>query len=114
MPRRIAFGGRRAGGLKTLTEIGRAMTYTQSIDEVAHLTVDRGAALMDADAAVLMLADEGGEMHVRATSGIPESTVQSFRAPTTGETIDRLQGLLKTSDERFVAVPLVVGGAVTG
>src|SRR5205823_5027612 len=82
--------------------------------EVAHVTVDRGAALMDAEAAVLMLATESGEMKVSATYGIPDLTVQSFREPATGEMIDRLQGLLKTSDERFVAVPLVVAGAVTG
>src|SRR3954464_14004889 len=112
MPRRTMAGGARAGKLKTLSDIGRALTYTTSVDEVAHVTINRGAAFVDAQAAVLMLPDENGEMHVRATHGIPEETVQNFAAPTTGETIDRLQGLLSIPDERFIAVPLVVAGSV--
>ena len=36
------------------------------------------------------------------------------RAPLDDEVYGRLQGLLAVPDDRFIAVPLVVGGAVTG
>ena len=100
--------------LRRLTEIGRALTYATSLDQVARLTVERGAALLDAPAAVLMLADMKGEMQVRASHGITEERAVRFGAPLTDEVLGRLQGLFEVPDDRLLAVPLVVGGAVTG
>jgi signal transduction histidine kinase len=100
--------------LRKLWEIGRSFTYTTSLDEVARLTVERGAGLFDAAAAVLMLADSNGLLQVRAAHGIAEDLVTRFRAPLSDATIARLQGLLAMGDDSFIAVPLVVGGAVTG
>ena len=101
--------------LRRLTEISRALTYTTSLDQVTRLTVERGAELLDAEAAVLMLPDAEGLLHVRAAHGVAEERVARFRAPLlSDELIGRLQGLLAVPDDYFVAVPLVVGGAVTG
>ncbi|MBW3627746.1 MAG: GAF domain-containing protein [Gemmatimonadetes bacterium] len=100
--------------LRRLTEISRALTYTTSMDQVTRLTVERGAELLDASAAVLMLADAEGLLHVRAAHGIDEELIARFRAPVTDEVIGRLQGLLAVPDDYFIAVPLVVGGVVTG
>jgi signal transduction histidine kinase len=100
--------------LRRLTEISRALTYTTSMEQVTRLTVERGAALLDAEAAVLMLADAEGLLHVRGAHGIGEERVARFRAPLTDEVIGRLQGLLAVPNDCFIAVPLVVGGAVTG
>src|SRR5688572_29885264 len=100
--------------LRRLTEISRALTYTTSLEQVTRLTVERGAELLDADAAVLLLPDEAGLLHVRASHGVGEEVVASFRTALTDEVIGRLQGLLGVPDECFIAVPLVVGGAVTG
>lgn len=100
--------------LRKLTEISRALTYTTSMDEVAQLTVDRGADLLDATAALLMLPDSGGLLHVRSSFGIEAERVTRFRAPMSDQLIGRLQGLLSVSEDSFIAVPLVVGGAVTG
>lgn len=100
--------------LRRLTEISRALTYTTSLDQVTRLTVERGAELLDADAAVLMLPDAEGLLHVRAAHGITEERVTRFRAPLNDELIGRLQGLLAVPDDCFIAVPLVVGGEVTG
>ncbi len=100
--------------LRRLTEIGRALTYATSLDQVARLTVDQGALLLEAPAAVLMLADASGEMQVRAAHGIGEERVARFGAPLTDEVFGRLQGLFEVPDDRLLAVPLVVGGAVTG
>ena len=100
--------------LRKLTEIGRALTYTTSVEQVAELTTQRGAGLLDASAAVLMLADTGEQLHVRAVHGIPEERVTRFRAPMGDAVLARLQGLFEVSDSCFLAVPLVAGGAVTG
>ena len=100
--------------LRRLTEISRALTYTTSLDQVRRLTVERGADLLDASAAVLMLADADGLLQVLATHGIAEERVARFQAPLDDEVIGRLQGLLDVPDDCFVAVPLIVGGAVTG
>ena len=100
--------------LRRLTEISRALTYTTSLEQVTRLTVERGAELLGASSAVLMLADADGLLQVRAACGIEEDRIARFSAPLTDEVIGRLQGLLAVPDDCFVAVPLVVGGAVTG
>jgi sigma-B regulation protein RsbU (phosphoserine phosphatase) len=100
--------------LRRLTEISRALTYTTSLEQVTRLTVERGAELLEAAAAVLMLGDAEGLMQVRAAHGIAEERVARFRAPLDDAMIGRLQGLLAVPDDCFIAVPLVVGGAVTG
>ncbi|MEX2581719.1 MAG: ATP-binding protein [Gemmatimonadota bacterium] len=100
--------------LRRLTEISRALTYTTSLEQVTRLTVERGADLLDASAAVLMLADADGLLQVRAAHGVSDERLARFRAPLTDEVIGRLQGLLDVPDDFFIAVPLIVGGAVTG
>ncbi|MEO6876994.1 MAG: ATP-binding protein, partial [Gemmatimonadaceae bacterium] len=100
--------------LRKLTDISRAFTYTTSFDEVARLTAARGADLLGASGTVVMLHDGDGQLQVRAAHGIDEERVARFRAPLTDEVIGRLQGLLAVADDRFIAVPLIVGGAVTG
>ena len=100
--------------LRRLTDIGRALTYTTSLDQAARLTVERGASLLDAPAAVLMLSDAEGLLHVRGSHGIGEQQLAQFEAPALDEVSERLHGLLGVSDDRLIAVPLVVGGTVTG
>lgn len=100
--------------LRRLTEIGRALTYTTSLEQVTRLTVERGADLLDAPAVVLMLSDGAELLHVMASHGVPDERIARFSAPLTDEVIGRLHGLLGVSDEHCIAVPLVVGGAVTG
>jgi sigma-B regulation protein RsbU (phosphoserine phosphatase) len=99
--------------LRRLTEVSRALTYTTSLEQVTQLTVERGAELLDGRAAVLMLADEAGVLHVRAAHGVSNERLAAAGAAA-DDVIGRLQGLLAVPDDCFVAVPLVVGGAVTG
>lgn len=101
--------------LRRLTGISRALTYTTSLEQVTRLTLEEGAELLDATAAVLMLSDAEGLLHVRAAHGIDDALIARFPAsPAVDDVIGRLQGLLGVSDERFIAVPLVVGGEVSG
>jgi phosphoserine phosphatase RsbU/P len=103
-----------SGQLRRLTQISRALTYATSLDQVTRLTVERGAELLDATAAVLMLTDADDLLYVRATHGVDEDRIQRFSAPLTADLMERLRGLLEVADESFIAVPLVAGGAVTG
>jgi phosphoserine phosphatase RsbU/P len=100
--------------LRNLASINRAFTYTTSLDEVARLTVESGAKLLDATAAVLMLPNADDLLDVRAAHGVADERIARFRVPLDDEVIGRLQGLLEVPDDWFVAVPLVVGGVVTG
>jgi len=100
--------------LRKLSDINRAFTYTTSFDEVARLTAERGADLLGASGTVVMLHDADGQLQVRASHGIDEERVARFRAPFSDEVVGRLQGLLAVPDASFIAVPLVVGGTVTG
>ena len=107
-------GDPRVEQLRKLSDIGRAFSYTTSHEQVARLTVERGADLLNATSAVLMLQDADDLLHVRAAHGVDDIRVARFRAPFTDEVIGRLQGLLEVPADWFVAVPLVVGGAVKG
>jgi sigma-B regulation protein RsbU (phosphoserine phosphatase) len=100
--------------LRRLTEISRALTYTTSLDQVTRLTVESGADLLNASAAVLMLPDVDGLLQVRAAHSVRGDRLTRFSAPLGDELMVRLQGLLEVPAERFIAVPLIVGGEVTG
>ncbi len=100
--------------LRQLTEVGRALTYTTSVEQVAQLTVDRGARLLGAAAAVLMLADAEGLLRVRAAHGVSGERLERFGGARLDETAERLEGLLDVPAGGVLAVPLVAGGAVTG
>ncbi|HYD52838.1 MAG TPA: HAMP domain-containing sensor histidine kinase [Gemmatimonadaceae bacterium] len=97
-----------------LTEIGRALTHSTSAEQVAQLTVERGAALLGAAAAVLMLADADSRLHVHATHGVSADRLERFAGAVSDETLERLKGLLDAPDDGFLAVPLIAGGSLTG
>ena len=99
--------------LRRLTEIGRAFTYTTSLEQVERLTVERGAALLAASASVLMLADTEGLLHLRAVHQVPEERLADAHAAG-ADVVDRIPELLAIPEDRVLAVPLVVAGSVTG
>jgi signal transduction histidine kinase len=106
---------RRAGQLRRLTEISRALTYTTTVDEVLRLAADRTAELLEADRALLMLADENGLLRVRAWKGVGEPALRRYGDSPRETLTRRLQGLLGPYlPESFLGVPLVARGAVTG
>jgi sigma-B regulation protein RsbU (phosphoserine phosphatase) len=106
---------RRSGQIRGLTEVSRALTYATSLTDVLRLAVDRAAELLEAEQSVVMLTDDDGLLHVRASHGVDEHRVQDFREPLSETLIGRLQGLFGRMDEAsFVGVPLVSHGAVIG
>jgi GAF domain-containing protein len=105
---------RRAKQIRKLTEVSRALTYAVSLEEVLELAVLRAAELMDAAKAVLLLVNDDGLLSVRASHGLDPDIGERFREPLHETLVDRLSGLLEAEGASFLAVPLVVGGEVTG
>jgi len=79
------------------------------------LAVTRAADLLDAQKAVLMLSNDDDVLLVRAAQGLDQTACDAFREALDENWPNRLQELLGDApSERFLSVPLVVGGAVTG
>jgi signal transduction histidine kinase len=98
-----------------LTEVSRALTYARSLDEVLELTLDCAVDLLACEKAVLMMNDEDGLLEIRAHRGIDQEKVDRFQEPLDEAILERLSGLLgPNARKRFLGVPLVVGGNVTG
>jgi signal transduction histidine kinase len=110
----FAGGEARADQLRQLVDINRAFSNRTSLDQIARFTVEQGADLLGASAAVLMLLDADDVLTVRAAHGIDEARVARFQAPLDDEVTGRLLGLLQVPEASLIAVPLVVGGRVTG
>ncbi|HSM36576.1 MAG TPA: GAF domain-containing sensor histidine kinase [Longimicrobiales bacterium] len=101
--------------LRRLTQVSRALTYARSLDQVLELTLDCAVDLLACDKAVLMMNDEDGLLGVQAQRGIDPDKVERFREPLDETILDRLSDLLgPDAKDRFLGVPLVVGGNVTG
>ncbi len=103
----------RSRQLRGLTEVSRALTYAVSFDEVLQLSVQRAALLLDAPSTALMLSDEAGMLTIRASFGV-EFADRDHSHPMDDALMEQLQRVLGVAAERILAVPLVVGGAVTG
>jgi sigma-B regulation protein RsbU (phosphoserine phosphatase) len=101
---------RRSAQIRALTEVSRALTYAVSFDEVLQLTVHRAADLLAAPATVLLLADDDGVMKIRASVG----GIDLESPHKDGSLVDHLQRSLGVTADRFLGVPLVVGGDVMG
>ena len=99
--------------LKRLTHISRGFTYAASLGEILRHAAEQAADLLDAEKAILMLADDDGLLRVHASFGVSDDVVQRFRASFDESLVSRLQGLFGTADG-FLGVPLVVQGRVIG
>jgi signal transduction histidine kinase len=109
----VASEDRRLQQVRMLTEVSRALTYATSLDEVLRLTVQRAASIFQTNRSVLMLAKDG-LLSVRAAHGLDVQAAEQFREPFDERLMPRLQRLLGVSADRFLGVPLVVAGEVTG
>ncbi len=104
----------RLGRIRKLTEVSRALTYAASLGDVFQLTADRAAELLAAEVSLLMVADSDGALAVRASRGIDPTLAARFHDPLNELFLARLAELLDAKEKTFLAVPLVVGGTVTG
>jgi signal transduction histidine kinase len=110
VPRPIASGDDR---LKRLTDLSRSFTYAASSSDILHYAARQAAELLEADKAILMLADDEGLLRVHASFGVSDEIVSRFRASFDESLASRLQGLFGMA-EGFLGVPLVTQGRVIG
>jgi signal transduction histidine kinase len=101
------------GRLKQLTKLGRSLTYAGSMAEILDYAAEQAADLLEAEKAILMLADDDGALRVHASFGVSGEVVSRFRASFDETLVHRLQGLFGTSIG-FLGVPLVTQGRVIG
>ena len=99
--------------LKRLTLLSRGFTYAGSLSEILKHAAEQAADLLEADRAILMLADDESLLRVRASVGVSEEVVMRFRASFDESLASRLRGLFGGGDG-FLGVPLVAQGRVIG
>jgi sigma-B regulation protein RsbU (phosphoserine phosphatase) len=100
--------------IRKLTDVSRAITYAASLDEVFKLTVGRAADLFDAQRVALMVSSDNGLLALRASHGVDAALAERFHEPLNEALVSRLAEFLDAQPESFLAVPLVVGGAIKG
>ena len=66
--------------LRRLTQLSRGFTYAGSLSEILRHAAEQAADLLEAEKAILMLADEDGLLRVRASFGVSDEIVTRFRA----------------------------------
>jgi signal transduction histidine kinase len=99
--------------IERLARLGRNFTYAVSLADILSYAAEQAADLLDAEKAILMLADEEGLLHVHASFGVSDDVVGRFSASFDESLTERLAGLFGTT-EGFLGVPLVTQGRVIG
>ncbi len=101
------------GRLTRLAKVSRTLTYSASMAEILDYAAEQAADLLQAEKAILMLAEEDGALRVYASFGVSGEVVSRFRTSFDETLVHRLQGLFGTS-KGFLGVPLVAQGRVIG
>ena len=78
--------------LKRLTQVSRGFTEASSFSEIMRHAAENTAGLLDAEKAILMLADEEGLLRVHGSFGVAEEVVSRFRGLFDESVASRLQG----------------------
>jgi len=108
----MALGPHQHDQLRRLTEISRLMTNAASLDEILELAVDQTRQLLAADRALLTIVDGDGQLLVRASRGVSADLIARLPPRLDADLEARLGEVLGRAD--FLAVPLVMAGAVRG
>ena len=99
---------------RRLAAIGRGLTYARSLDEMLEMTIDCATDLLGADHVAILVTDATGQLRVRSSRGIDDTVSAGFAEPLDEKLLDKMIQLFADQRERFLAVPLVVEGAVVG
>jgi GAF domain-containing protein len=100
---------------RRLAEINRAITTSLNFDEVLDLIADNACQLVEARVCVLLLADNDGQLRVRAARGANTDLVRDFAGQMDEEVIERLRTVLAIGKkETLVSVPVIAKQLLTG
>jgi signal transduction histidine kinase len=107
-------GDREIERLRELVRINRVILGELDPAKVVPLVVEKTAALIGADACLLLMAD-GERGTVRAAIGVDQQATAGFSALLDEHLDDALRGLLGAGEhDDLVAVPVVAGGVIDG
>lgn len=100
---------------RRLAEINRAITTSLNFDEVLDLIAVNACQLVEARTCVLLLADNDGELRVRAASGANTDLTRDFSGQMDEDVIERLRTVLAIGkNETLVSVPVIAKQLLTG
>lgn len=106
------------GRLKQLAAINRAITISLDFDEVLRRIVVSAVELARADLCLLLLADNQGQLRIRARAGayrLDDAATRRFTAPLEESVIEQLRELLGLApQEALAAAPIISKQAVSG
>lgn len=98
--------------LERLTEVHRAVTDSSDFDETLRLIVLHAADLLQADASMLLLSEEGGPLRLRVVDGIPAPLAPFFVSP--GEDASEALRRLLSEGQDLVVACLPIDEALSG
>jgi hypothetical protein len=121
---------RRLNELEVLSRVGRALTTVDDVDTVLTRIVDAAVYLTRAEEGALFMADERGELYVRAERGQGQAKVQTVSTLSQDSTatyvLETGQPIIRKGEEdslqvktgylvqALVNVPIMVGNEVVG
>jgi PAS domain S-box-containing protein len=98
-----------------LVSINRAITTSLNFNEVLRLIVLNASELFDAEASLILLADDDGVLRVRAAHGRRNTEAEKFSGHMDESIVRELARLLDVdSSEELVTVPVVGSGSLNG
>ena len=106
--------GRALDRLVELLTINRALAAAVDYDALVRLVVDKAADFLEADIAVLIMADEHGEATIAAARGLDVSTTAAFTATFDERVGQKICELFACAPDRFLASPVIEAGIVRG
>ena len=105
----------RPSRLDRLTAPSRAITYSAPLRDVLQITVHTAEELLDAERVVLMLQESEDRITIRAAVGLEPETMERLPQSLDETLVERLNTVFGDDlDDRFLGVPLVVGGKIIG
>jgi PAS domain S-box-containing protein len=103
------------GASRRLAEINRAITTSLNFDEVLDLIAVNAAQLVEARVCLLLLADNDGQLRVRAARGANADLIRDFAGQMDEDVIEQLRTVLEIEKkETLVSVPVIAKQLLTG
>jgi len=115
MSKTAGFGRAQKEPHRRLAEINRAITSSLNFDQVLKLIVENAAQLVNAGVSLLLIADDGGQLTIRASQGVDENVVRQFSSRMEEDVIRELHELLQLQPTDTIAsLPIMAKGSLDG
>lgn len=100
---------------RRLANINRAITTSLNFDEVLDLIVENSAQLFEARICALLLADNSGQLSIRAAHGAHPDLIRAFSGQIDEDAVPQLRSSLGIAPaETLVSVPVIAKRSLRG